>query len=75
MGSIDSAMPETPASVRPAPVATVDLAKLNAACVAYFEEIEQGKHDNDDSEHRIFEVAMKTLYGDNVFEYINSKLK
>jgi hypothetical protein len=37
--------------------------------------VSTNKYVDDDLEHYIFECAMETLYGDDVWDYINSKMK
>ena len=53
----------------------IDIDPLRMICEDYMDAISTNKYVDDDLEHYIFECAMETLYGDDVWDYINSKMK
>lgn len=59
---------------RPLLIETPDLTKLRSLCTGYIDALEKGEHD-DDTEHYIFEEAMMTLFGADVFKYTNKLMK
>jgi len=60
---------------RPQLIENPDLTALKANCEAVMDEIEKEGYSDEDNPHYVYEVAMKTLYGDNVFDYINAKCR
>ena len=53
----------------------IDIGPLRMICEDYMDAVSTNKYVDDDLEHYIFECAMETLYGGDVWDYINSKLK
>ena len=53
----------------------IDIDPLRMICEDYMDAVSTNKYVDDDLEHYIFECAMETLYGDDVWDYINSKMK
>jgi len=52
----------------------INLESLKETCEEYIEHIYSEKyHEDNDYDHFIFETAMTTLYGENVFDIINKK--
>lgn len=60
---------------RPVLIDLPDLTKLKEACEYHILEIIDGKHVDSDADHYIYEAAMQTLYGKNIFSWINEKLR
>ena len=53
----------------------IDIGPLRMICEDYMDAISKGEYIDNDLEHYIFECAIETLYGDDVWDYINSKMK
>jgi hypothetical protein len=63
---------------KPEQLQQFNLDELLLQCEAYLSGIESGElHEDEqsDAHHYIFEAAMKSFYGPDVFEWINSKLR
>lgn len=61
----------------PQELAKPNLAKLQATVRDYIEYLGSGNYSDDgasDYEHCIFEAAVETMYGDQVWNWINSKM-
>lgn len=52
----------------------IDWSDVIEICEQYIDEISH-KELNENTENFIFEAALKAVYGDNVFNYVNSKNK
>lgn len=53
------------------PMKRLGLEELVCVCEAYLEKrIKRGHFDDEDEVLRIFEAAMKVVYGNNIFEYM-----
>jgi hypothetical protein len=64
--------------VEPKPVQLneVNLVMLRSICQEYIDELESdNEYIDDDFEHYIFETAMKTVFGKDVFKWINQNIK
>jgi hypothetical protein len=59
---------------RPKQIEEPSLSALKKACKEYIDSLADGEYDRED-EHYIYEAAMEAMYGKEVWEYINSKLK
>lgn len=65
---------EKEAAAIPQQLSSPDLGQLSACCLNYITEIAEGNtHEDDDDTHYIFEEAMKALYGENIFDWINKQ--
>lgn len=56
----------------------IDLAELKIACQAYIWLIDQKEGDRDTlerCEHAIFEKAMETFYGPDIWDWINERIE
>jgi len=60
---------------KPHQVKLPDLTELRGACQSYIDELAGGKNADSDSTEYIFEAAMETLYGKDIFNWINERLK
>ena len=59
---------------RPKPIDNPDLTKLIELCESCFDDLDKGERTKD-GDHYIYEETLKTIYGKNVFDYVNSRLK
>jgi len=59
---------------KPSPLDVYNVITLRQLCVDYIERFDSYKHD-DDIEHYIFEEALKMIYGKDIFNWVNQKLK
>lgn len=60
----------------PRAIESPDLLDLKRICREYIDDLaEDGGYAHTDHEHYVFEVAMKTFFGQNVFEWIRAQLK
>ena len=50
-----------------------DLKNLRDICQEYIDKLDEDGHSHDDIDHYIFEEAMKTMFGTDVFDWINSQ--
>lgn len=55
---------------RPKPISDPDFTKLINACVEFIDDLAAKRSD---TEHWIFEAAMVAVFGEEVWEWINSK--
>ena len=60
------------AATKPVQLNVMNLAPLSAICQNYIDDLENCAADADYTEY-IFEVAMTTVFGDNVFAWINEQ--
>jgi hypothetical protein len=61
---------------RPKPIENPDLTELIKVCEGHFNTLDKGEGgDDNDDDHYIYEEALKAIYGENVFDYVNSRLK
>jgi hypothetical protein len=61
---------------KPTLLKNIDLEDLENLCQEYLDYIDSEEYCGDsDYDHFIFEKAMETLYGEDIFDYINDKLK
>ena len=60
---------------RPKPIDNPDLTKLIELCESCFDDLDKGEDEDSDNDHYIYEQTLKTIYGENVFDYVNSRLK
>ncbi len=51
----------------------IKLKPLREICEQYINEIESGDFLDSDLPHFIYEIAMVTIYGKDIFKYINKK--
>lgn len=59
-------------SEKPKQLAEFDLLLLTETCGEYIDRIASGKyHEDDDIKHYIFECAIETIYGKDVWKWIN----
>jgi hypothetical protein len=59
---------------KPKQLENIDLTALKKICQDYIDNLSNDCSD-DDEEHYIYETAMETIFGKNVWKYINEKLK
>jgi hypothetical protein len=59
---------------RPKPSIAADLTKLRNVCDEYLTWLERERRGNNNVEHFIFEEALKALYGQDIFSWINAHL-
>jgi hypothetical protein len=53
----------------------INYSELETVCKQHLDNISSGKyHEDDNDAHYIYEYAMMSIYGKDVFDYINSKL-
>jgi len=52
----------------------VNIVELRRACKSYIDFINSNDYDDDDHQYYIFEEAMKALYGDNIFDWVNKNI-
>lgn len=57
----------------PIELGTIDIEPLRQICAGYLELINKGE-EMKDGRHYIYEVAMETFYGKEVWKFINSKI-
>ncbi len=50
----------------------IDIQKLKDICEQYLIEVEEGRSIDSDTPHYIYEIAMLTFYGKDVFDYIGN---
>lgn len=53
----------------------IDLEPLKKICQQYMDFVDNDEeyHEDNDFKHYIFETAMQTLYGENVWDWINKR--
>lgn len=61
--------------VKPSPLEEPDFSGLISLCKSYLNEVEQRKYPDSNTQHYIFEEAMKAVYGKDVWDYINHKMR
>jgi hypothetical protein len=44
-------------------------------CINYIEALKSGNHHTDDIEHYIFERALEAIFGKDVWEWVNERLR
>lgn len=60
---------------KPKQLETIDLEALKEVCNDYINFIDsEDYHEDNDFDHYIFEAAMETVFGKDVWKYINSKI-
>ena len=52
----------------------VDLTKLRAQAKDYLDYLHEKKYESKDARYYMFEGVMKTLYGPDIFDWINERL-
>jgi hypothetical protein len=63
------------APTKPELTGRIELENLLKLCKAYIENLDLNGYVDEDFEHYIFEAAMQTFYGGDIFKYINAKRK
>jgi hypothetical protein len=59
---------------KPELITNVDLTALSKICKDYIDFVASRKyHEDNDFKHYIYEVAMETFFGKDVFNYINKR--
>ncbi len=59
---------------KPIKLKEIDLDKLINVCQEYIDFVDNENYsDDNDYEHFIYAVALKSVFGEDVFEFINSK--
>jgi len=58
----------------PTPCLRPDFSKVIAGCEKHIQELQEGKVDRD-TDHYIYEDAMQAIYGIDVWDWVNSKIK
>lgn len=58
-------------TIRPEQIEYPDLTSLRELCQQYMDDVSKGSYVDEDFEHYIFEAALMTMFGANVFEYVN----
>jgi hypothetical protein len=59
----------------PKPVECPDFEGLKEQCAQYITEIIRTGWADDDIEHYIFEAALSAVYGNSVWEWVNSRIR
>jgi hypothetical protein len=60
--------------VKPHPVMNIILQPLVNICSSHIDEV-MNNNEDDDMEHYIYEVAMETIYGKDIFDFINRVIR
>ena len=61
---------------KPIPLADPNLHALQVICQKYIDALDKGHlEDANKLDHYIFEIALETLFGKNVWDYVNAKMK
>ena len=60
---------------KPKQLENVDLAKLRTICQDYIDFIDNDKEycEDNDYDHQIFETAMETIFGEDVWKFVNGR--
>ena len=60
---------------KPEQLENVDTKKLSEICQQYIDFVDNDKeyHEDNDFDHYIFESAMETIFGEKVWDFINSR--
>lgn len=60
---------------KPTQLQEVDLENLRKICQEYIDFVDNDEefHEDNDYDNSIFEVAMSTFFGENVWEFINNR--
>ena len=62
--------------MKPQQLENIDLTALKEICQDYIDSFDATDYcDDNDFEHYIYETAMTTIYGKDIWKYINEKLK
>ena len=64
---------EEKASAKPKAISDPPFTNLRKMCQDYIDGLANDGYVDDDLDHYIFETAMTTLYGDDVWKWINGK--
>lgn len=56
-------------------ISTDNYSVLCDLCSQYLDLVKTGSVDDSDLEHYIFEVALESVYGDDVWKYVNERIK
>lgn len=60
---------------KPEQLENVDTKKLSEICQQYIDFVDNDKeyHEDNDFNHYIFEIAMESIFGANVWDFINNR--
>jgi len=58
---------------KPIIIESPDLSALRKICQEYIDTIASGEYVDDDFIHYIFECALSTFFGENVWDFVNSE--
>ena len=56
----------------PKPLQVLDTKPLQIICQKYIEDLSKNGYARDDADHYIFETAMETVFGKDVWKFVNS---
>jgi hypothetical protein len=59
----------------PEPLASVDYSNIYNMCTMYIYDLHQYGEESKDFEHYLFECALETIYGKDIWFWINEKLR
>lgn len=71
---IDNRQKKKMAMSKPNQISDPDLKPLRNICRGYINDLSKNGYVNEDHSHYIFEVAMTTVYGKNVWGFINTAM-
>jgi hypothetical protein len=54
-------------------IVSIDISELKNMCQEYIDLVDKGEYIDDDFQHYIFECALETFFGKDVWKFINSK--
>lgn len=61
------------AEIKPEPLQEIDWSGVMSNCIEYVDQLDEEGYPPKDIEHYIMESAMSAVFGDGVWEWINSK--
>ena len=69
---IDNRQKKKMAISKPEQILSPDLEPLRSICRDYINDLSENGYVDEDHAHYIFEIAMTTIYGENVWNFINT---
>lgn len=54
-------------------IVSIDISRLKNMCQEYIDLVDKGEYIDDDFKHYIFECALETFFGKDIWKFVNSK--
>ena len=66
---------EAKQKAKPQQLEELNLARLRKICQDYIDEVERDAWASEDTRHYIYEIALETVFGEDVFNWVNGCLR